>query len=93
MQTANMIKFAVSPPAIRLKAINEGKSWLNWENDQYLKNYGLQIGSQPIQTDARVLPPPGIKFGNKVEQPGTKGRWDLKGKTFLLVCYSDAIAL
>jgi len=82
MQTANMIKFAVSPPAIRLKAINEGKSWLNWENDQYLKNYGLQIGSQPIQTNARVLPPPGIKFGNKVEQPGTKGRWDLKGKTF-----------
>ncbi|KEF61906.1 uncharacterized protein A1O9_03478 [Exophiala aquamarina CBS 119918] len=83
IQTANMIKFAVSPPATRLKAINEGKSWLNWENDQYLKNYGLKISSQHIQTNARILPPPGIKFGNRVEQPGTKGRWDLKGKTFL----------
>ncbi|OQV05203.1 Piwi domain-containing protein [Cladophialophora immunda] len=83
IQTANMIKFAVSPPHVRLNAINEGKSWLNWDGDDYLKNYRLRINSAPIKTMARILPAPGIKFGNKVEQVGTRGRWDLKGKTFL----------
>ncbi|KAK5065213.1 hypothetical protein LTR84_001050 [Exophiala bonariae] len=83
IQTANMIKFAVSPPAKRLEAINEGKSWLNWQQDQFLVNYGLKINGEPIKTNARILPAPGIKFGNRVEQPGTRGRWDLKQKTFL----------
>lgn len=83
LQTANMIKFAVSKPDIRLKAINEGKSWLNWGSDPYLTRYGLKISPDPIKTNARILPPPTVKFGNKVENPGTKGRWDLRNKTFL----------
>lgn len=83
IQTANMIKFAVSPPAIRLAAINEGKNWLNWQQDQFLVNYGLRINGEAIKTNARILPPPGVKFGDKVEQPGTRGRWDLRGKRFL----------
>lgn len=82
-QTAAMIKFAVSRPRDRLTSINQGKGWLNWDNDVYLKNYGLRINGQPIKTQARVLPAPGIKFGTNVEQPGTRGRWDLKQKKFL----------
>ena len=82
-QTANMIKFAVSPPSARLKAINEGTEMLDWAHDKYLNAYGLQISTEHIKTNARLLPPPGVKFGNKVEQPGTKGRWDLRGKKFL----------
>ncbi|RMZ87687.1 hypothetical protein DV736_g5076, partial [Chaetothyriales sp. CBS 134916] len=83
LQTSNMIKFAVAPPDKRLAAINEGKSWLNWEKDAYLQNYGLHMGKDFIQTNARLLPPPGVKFGNRTEQPQTRGRWDLRGKTFL----------
>jgi eukaryotic translation initiation factor 2C len=82
-QTANMIKFAVSPPNVRYGSIQEGKSWLDWSKDKYLQEYGLKIEEKPITTNARLLPPPGIKFGNKVEQPGTRGRWDLRGKRFL----------
>lgn len=82
-QTANMIKFAVSPPSVRLQAINEGKSWLSWGQDRYLSHYGLKIDPTPIASNARVLPAPGVRFGNKIEQPGTRGRWDLKQKTFL----------
>lgn len=85
LQTAAMIKFAVAPPAERAKAIEDGKSWLSWSNDKYLTRYGLNINPQRIETKARVLPPPGITFGgNKVEQPGERGRWDLRGKAFLL---------
>lgn len=84
-QTANMIKFAVSPPHVRNKAIEEGKSWLQWDRDEFLRNYGLKINPTQLITQARILPSPGIQFGpkTKVEQPGTKGRWDLRGKTFL----------
>ncbi|KAK5089548.1 Protein argonaute [Exophiala xenobiotica] len=82
-QTANMIKFAVSPPNQRLASINDGKSWLGWDTDKYLKEYGLQINKQQVVTSARVLPPPGVKFKNKTEQPGTKGRWDLRAKQFI----------
>ncbi|KAK5099191.1 Protein argonaute [Lithohypha guttulata] len=82
-QTANMIKFAVSPPAKRLEAINQGKSWLGWDTDLMMRNYGLKISNQQLITQARVLPAPGVKFKNKVEQPGTKGRWDLRAKQFM----------
>jgi len=82
-QTANMIKFAVSPPSVRLSAIREGKSWLNWENDEYLKTYGLRIDDDTIKTNAQLLPPPSIKFGKgAAENPQTRGRWDLRGKRF-----------
>lgn len=82
-QTANMIKFAVSPPNIRNKAIEEGKAWLQWERDDFLRNYGLSINPSQLTTQARILPSPGIEFGKKkIEQPGTKGRWDLRGKAF-----------
>jgi eukaryotic translation initiation factor 2C len=38
------------------------------------------------------LPAPGVKFGNKVEQPGTKGRWDLRGKKFLMTNPNELVA-
>lgn len=84
VQTAAMIKFAVAPPAKRKEAIEKGKALLDWQNDPYLKQYQMQIDRQHIITQARLLPPPGIEFGGKVEQPGTKGRWDLRGKKFFV---------
>lgn len=83
-QTANMIRFAVAPPADRQAAINEGKTGLDWGNNQFLREYGIRVNPQPIVTNARCLPPPGIRFGgDNVHQPGTSGRWDLRGKKFL----------
>lgn len=83
-QTAAMIKFAVSRPHDRRQAIEQGKSWLKWDQDSFIKAYGLRINKDQMTTQARILPSPGITFGQrtKIEQPGTKGRWDLRGKTF-----------
>lgn len=83
VQTANMIKFAVAPPSVREKVVNEGKGWLNWPGDRIHDSFGLKIDPNMLKSNARVLPPPGVKFANKVEQPGTKGRWDLRAKKFL----------
>ena len=82
LQTANMIKFAVSRPDVRRKAIHEGQGWLNWQNDRCLAHFGMKISPNMTRTKARLLPNPKIKFGSGMIDPGTQGRWDLRGKKF-----------
>ena len=82
LQTASMIKFAVSRPNVRMGAINEGKAWLDWDNDRPMKAFGLQIEGKMIRSKARLLPNPKIQFGGSTVDPGTSGRWDLRGKKF-----------
>lgn len=83
-QTANMIKFAVSRPAERKKAIQTGLDMLDWKNDPYLRNYGLEIEPTMLTTEARVLDPPIVQYsGDQTAKPGYSGRWDLRGKKFL----------
>ncbi len=82
-QTSNMIKFAVSRPKDRLKAIQHGLGMLEWSEDPVLQEYGMKINGNMTQTKARVLANPSIQFGNSTLNPGITGRWDLKGKKFL----------
>lgn len=83
-QTANMIKFAVSRPTERKKAIQIGLDMLDWKKDPYLRNYGLEIEPTMLTTEARVLDPPIVQYhGDQVAKPGYSGRWDLRGKKFL----------
>lgn len=83
-QTANMIKFAVSRPAERKKAIQTGLDMLDWKKDPYLRNYGLEIEPTMLTTEARVLDPPIVQYyGDQTARPGYSGRWDLRGKRFL----------
>lgn len=80
-----MIKFAVSRPAVRKEAIQRGLKMLDWRNDPFLTNYGLKIDGNMLRTEARVLPPPEIAYAKGgIAKPGFSGRWDLRGKTFLL---------
>ncbi|KAK5126303.1 hypothetical protein LTR85_010539 [Meristemomyces frigidus] len=82
-QTANMIKFAVTPPAERYKAIEHGLSMLDWANDPVLNTFGLKISSKKTIVDGRIIAAPIVQFGQGDAKPGTSGRWDLKGKKFL----------
>ena len=78
-----MIKFAVSRPAQRKQAIDHGLEKLEWQNDLYLKNYGMKINPNMIQTSARVLDPPEVLFAKgATARPMYSGRWDLRGKLF-----------
>jgi eukaryotic translation initiation factor 2C len=81
-----MIKFAVTRPAKRKEDIEHGLKLLNWDNDPYLRNYGMKISSNMIETKARLLTAPIVKFGpptNKTETPKAAGRWRVDGKQFL----------
>ena len=80
-----MIKFAVSRPSERREAIEKGLQMLDWKNDPFLANYGLKIDPNMLKTEARVLDPPEVQFSKGgVAKPGFSGRWDLRGKTFLV---------
>ncbi|KAI2385546.1 Protein argonaute [Ophidiomyces ophidiicola] len=84
-QTAEMIKFAVSRPAERRQAIERCKKNLRHPEDDVLKEYGLKISDTMVRSKARLLPNPEILFGgNQKFNPGTNGRWDLRGKKFYL---------
>lgn len=56
---------------------------LDWKNDPYLVNYGLNIDPNMLMTKARILPPPEVMFKNGSAKPGFSGRWDLRNKAFL----------
>lgn len=78
-----MIKFAVSRPPQRRAGIEHGLNMLNWEQDEYLKNYGLRISREMLETKARVLDPPEVLYkNNATAKPAYSGRWDLRNKVF-----------
>jgi eukaryotic translation initiation factor 2C len=83
-QTASMIKFAVTRPRERLAAIQHGVGMLKWHTDPYLKYFGVQIDPNLTITQARLLQPPEVQYTGSKATPGTSGRWDLRGKKFLL---------
>lgn len=78
-----MIKFAVTRPPARLQSIKTGIGMLKWDEDPYLKHFGCKISNQLTLTNCRLLQNPEVEFfkGTKLN-PGTTGRWDLRGKKF-----------
>ncbi|KAG9232999.1 Piwi domain-containing protein [Amylocarpus encephaloides] len=83
-QTASMIKFAVTRPPQRLQGIDQGIKMLNWPQDPYLKHFGIKIDPNMTVTNARVLQNPEVQYKNTKINPGTSGKWDLRGKKLWL---------
>lgn len=80
-----MIKFAVSRPPVRRAAMQTGLKLLNWHEDPMLKGYNMKIDLNMMKTTARILEPPEVLFAkNATAKPLYSGRWDLRGKVFLL---------
>ena len=57
---------------------------LSWDTDRTLQKYGLQVSKARTVVQGRLLTAPKVQYGTGVATPGTSGRWDLKGKKFLL---------
>ncbi|KAH7155211.1 Piwi domain-containing protein [Dactylonectria estremocensis] len=81
-QTAAMIKIAVTRPRERKANIEKNARDLQIGTDPYLKEYGVSFETQFAKTEARILPPPIVKFGQGTCEPKFAGRWDLRGKKF-----------
>ncbi|TVY52417.1 Protein argonaute [Lachnellula cervina] len=82
-QTAAMIKFAVTRPKQRIESIQHGVGMLQWHEDPYLGYFGMKVDPNMTVTNARLLQNPEITYQGAKVNPGTSGRWDLRGKKFL----------
>ncbi|KAL6820698.1 Piwi domain-containing protein [Trichoderma camerunense] len=81
-QTAAMIKIAVTRPNVRKNDIMKNVRDLQLPQDPYLRHYGVQLELSFAKTEARVLAPPIVNFGQGTADPKYSGRWDLRGKKF-----------
>lgn len=79
-----MIKFAVTRPKQRLEAIYHGLQMLKWHDDRYLKFYQTIVDPRMTETKAKLIQNPEIQFTGSKINPGTSGKWDLRGKKFLV---------
>ncbi|KAH7627791.1 Piwi domain-containing protein [Sordaria sp. MPI-SDFR-AT-0083] len=82
-QTSTMIKFAVQRPTQRRNDISASVARLDWNNDKYLKAFGVSISTNMAKTEAKVLRHPEVFFENKTHRPRNTGRWDLRGCRFV----------
>src|SRR3954453_8084509 len=82
-QTAEMIKFTRQSPIIRANKIRQGANILNYQQNEYMQQFGLRISHEMVITQARVLPAPTLHC-----HPASKedtfipknGSWNLKNK-------------
>ena len=83
-QTAAMIKIAVTRPQVRRADIQSKVAKLQHGADPYLRQYGVSFEQTFSKTDAKILPPPKVDFGqgSGSADPKFSGRWDLRGKKF-----------
>jgi eukaryotic translation initiation factor 2C len=77
-----MIKFAVTRPPVRKSDIMAGAKALNWTIDPVLKDFGINFETQFTKTQGCLIQNPEVEYQNGRINPGTSGRWDLRGKKF-----------
>ncbi|KAI1763510.1 Piwi-domain-containing protein [Hypoxylon sp. FL1150] len=82
-QTSDMIRQAATRPQKRKADIMEGVTHLKWSMDPCLKAFGINVNSNMVVSNARLLQNPEVAFANQKINPGVSGRWDLRGKKFL----------
>ncbi|KAG0338651.1 hypothetical protein BG000_003640 [Podila horticola] len=82
-QTADMIKFTCQPPHVRANKIKDGLKILNYQGNEFIKDFGMKISTEMAEINARILPPPTISYhpSSKMANFAPRdGAWNLKDK-------------
>ncbi|XP_072175930.1 protein argonaute-2-like [Diadema setosum] len=86
LQTSTMIKATARSAPDREKEIKNLVQKANFNNDQYVRQFGLSISNEMVTIEGRVLPAPKIQYGGKLNKPQqaipNQGVWDMRGKQF-----------
>ncbi|NP_001295590.1 protein argonaute-2 [Strongylocentrotus purpuratus] len=88
MQTSTMIKATARSAPDREKEIKNLVHKANFNNDRYVRQFGLSISNDMVTIEGRVLPAPKIQYGGKMSQQNktqaipAQGVWDMRGKQF-----------
>ncbi|KAG0045010.1 hypothetical protein BGZ83_009745 [Gryganskiella cystojenkinii] len=82
-QTADMIKFTCQPPSARANSIKDGLRILNYEGNEFLKDFGMKVANEMVTIQARVLNPPTVSYHSSSRDASfvpRDGAWNLKDK-------------
>uniref|UniRef100_A0A6A7FRX8 Protein argonaute-1 n=1 Tax=Hirondellea gigas TaxID=1518452 RepID=A0A6A7FRX8_9CRUS len=84
MQTSTMIKATARSAPDREREINNLVRKADFNNDPYMKEFGLTISTAMMEVRGRVLPPPRLQYGGRTRQQAmpNQGVWDMRGKQF-----------
>ncbi|XP_076264223.1 protein argonaute-1 isoform X4 [Rhynchophorus ferrugineus] len=91
MQTSTMIKATARSAPDREREINNLVRRADFNNDEYVQEFGLTISNNMMEVRGRVLPPPKLQYGGRVASLSgqskqqacpNQGVWDMRGKQF-----------
>ncbi|XP_023241851.1 protein argonaute-2-like [Centruroides sculpturatus] len=81
-QEAEMIRNTARPPQVRFKDITKAVKQTCQENQELNRKFRIQVNSQPVRVDGRVLMPPMVMYSKLEEILPQNGAWDLRDKSF-----------
>lgn len=70
MQTSTMIKATARSAPDREREINSLIRRADFNNDSYVQEFGLTISNNMMEVRGRVLPPPKLQYGGRVNSLG-----------------------
>ncbi|CAI2189473.1 4647_t:CDS:2 [Funneliformis geosporum] len=87
-QSADMMKFSCRPPQHRAYKIRQGLDILNYRQNEYMRQFGLEVSGEMTVVPARVLPAPKIHYHHPFFHDTTSfvtkdGSWNLRDKKFV----------
>ncbi|CAB4439380.1 unnamed protein product [Rhizophagus irregularis] len=78
-----MTNFARQNPTIRANKIQTGLNILNYQNNEYLKQFGMEVSNNMAVVNARILPTPTIQYHQSSRESRVRpncGSWNLRDK-------------
>ncbi|CAG8663706.1 17322_t:CDS:10 [Rhizophagus irregularis] len=78
-----MTNFARQNPTIRANRIQTGLNILNYQNNEYLKQFGIEVSNNMAVVNARILPTPTIQYHQSSRESCVRpncGSWNLRDK-------------
>jgi len=85
MQTSTMIKATARSAPDREREIRNLITKADFNNDPYIKQFGLEVSQRMMDTPGRILNPPKLEYGARSSRTFTvpsQGVWDMRGKQF-----------
>ncbi|KAF8918027.1 eukaryotic translation initiation factor 2C, 3, partial [Dissophora ornata] len=82
-QTADMIKFTTQSPHVRANRIRDGLKLLKYDDNEFLKDFGVKVATEMAEVQARVIPPPSISYHRSSRMANfvpKDGAWNLRDK-------------
>lgn len=85
MQTSTMIRATARSAPDRQREIMNLVQKADFNNDPYVKEFGLSISHSMVEVKGRILAAPKIQYGGRHHRQPTipfQGVWDMRGKQF-----------